>query len=222
MSETSEAFFKALKAGDAAGVERMAAEDPGLLTARSGDGLSPVMTALYWGRPAVAEALVAAGVPLDFHEAAAAGQLEAVEARLESGVSIETLSVDGHTALGLAAFFGREAIVRLLLARGASANSASTGALRTTPLIAALAGPRPELARLLVEAGADVNARGNGGFTPLHQVAQNGQPELAALLLERGADPDAAADDGKTPLDLALDGGHGAVAAVLRRAARLP
>jgi ankyrin repeat protein len=59
------------------------------------------------------------------------------------------------------------------------------------------------LARLLLDAGADPNGRGEGGFTALHSAAQNGDDELVALLQERGADPGLATDDGRTPADLA-------------------
>ena len=48
-----------------------------------------------------------------------------------------------------------------------------------------------EIARLLIEAGADVHARDVAGQTPLHQVAVNGSAEalgVARALLEGGAD----------------------------------
>jgi ankyrin repeat protein len=57
------------------------------------------------------------------------------------------------------------------------------------------------LARLLLDSGADVNGRGEGGFTALHSAAQNGDEELARLLLERGADPSLATEDGKRAAD---------------------
>ena len=53
------------------------------------------------------------------------------------------------------------------------------------------------LARVLLDAGADVNRQGEGGFTALHSAAQNGDEELVRLLLERGADPGLATADGK-------------------------
>jgi ankyrin repeat protein len=60
------------------------------------------------------------------------------------------------------------------------------------------------LARLLLDSGAEVNGRGEGGFTALHSAAQNGDEELARLLLDQGADPRLAAEDGRRPADLGL------------------
>ena len=74
---------------------------------------------------------------------------------------------------------------------------------------------RLECARLLVESGADVNARQSGGYTPLHEAAGSGDVELARLLLDAGADQSARKDDGQTPADLAAERGHEDVLDVL-------
>ena len=69
---------------------------------------------------------------------------------------------------------------------------------------------------MLLEAGADANARQGGGFTALQAAAQNGDPEMARDLLDHGADPTAATDDGRTALSIAEEQGHEEVAALLR------
>lgn len=48
---------------------------------------------------------------------------------------------------------------------------------------------RVETARLLVDAGADINAANGTGFTALHTVACSLHPPLIEFLLSRGADP---------------------------------
>jgi ankyrin repeat protein len=53
--------------------------------------------------------------------------------------------------------------------------------------IAAIHG-RLEVAKLLLERGADVNARCLGGATPLHYTSWKGKVEMAAFLLDHGAD----------------------------------
>lgn len=49
-----------------------------------------------------------------------------------------------------------------------------------------------ELARLLLSAGADVNARDKSGETPRHRAAEEGRTDVVRLLPEAGADSEVA------------------------------
>ena len=62
-----------------------------------------------------------------------------------------------------------------------------------------------KIARLLVAAGADPNAKSQRGQTPLHSAAEYENKGVAKLLLDAGADPDAKNSDGRTPADLTED-----------------
>jgi ankyrin repeat protein len=44
-----------------------------------------------------------------------------------------------------------------------------------------------EAVRVLIAAGADVNARGDGGYTALMDASGRGREEIARLLKEAGA-----------------------------------
>ncbi|KAH6692197.1 ankyrin repeat-containing domain protein [Plectosphaerella plurivora] len=61
-----------------------------------------------------------------------------------------------------------------------------------------------QIIQLLVEAGADINARDGAGRTPLLAAAESGLAEAALLLLELGADINAHDDSGRTVLSLAV------------------
>ncbi|ROT82024.1 Ankyrin repeat and SOCS box protein 2 [Penaeus vannamei] len=76
---------------------------------------------------------------------------------------------------------------------------------------------REEVVEILVEAGADVNAKGSEGRTPLHEASSSGQEGVAEILTANGADLNAKTDDGSTPLYLASLNGHVAVVETLAR-----
>jgi len=63
-------------------------------------------------------------------------------------------------------------------------------------------GARVECVRLLAQAGADVNARDNGGNTPLHETFLT---DVEEELLKFGADVNARNEDGETPIFTTVD-----------------
>ncbi|HZB35930.1 MAG TPA: ankyrin repeat domain-containing protein [Gaiellaceae bacterium] len=160
--------------------------------------LSPLMQALYEGKPELARELAAARSDLDVFEAAAIGDVDRLRALLDDDPSLATAwSGDGFTPLHFAAFFGHPVAARLLAERGADLEARSTNeqfALDARPLHSAAAAGQREVCEVLLDAGADVNAVQHGGYTALLEARQNGNEELAQLLLERGADPTARLD----------------------------
>jgi ankyrin repeat protein len=67
----------------------------------------------------------------------------------------------------------------------------------------------------LLQAGADVNAQGPSGNTPLHLAADQGHVNVAILLLEHGAYVDQANWHGETPLYWTVAHGHAATVYLL-------
>jgi ankyrin repeat protein len=180
--------------------------------------LSPVLEALYHGRVEDAQREMAriGEQNLTIFEAAAMGATTRVERLLSDDPGlVNAWSSDGFQPLQLAAFFGRHQAAEMLLRNGGDVNTHAQNAFQVTALHAALAGPTPELARTLLDARADVNARQQGDVTPLHEAAHRGSVELTQLLLERGADPNARDARDRTPADVAREGGHSAVVELL-------
>jgi uncharacterized protein len=68
--------------------------------------------------------------------------------------------------------------------------------------IAAVRGDVEAIAALL-DAGADIQARGEHGFSALHEAVLQGHIEAVRLLLQRGASVSTTADDGQTPIQTA-------------------
>ena len=58
------------------------------------------------------------------------------------------------------------------------------------------------MCKVLLDAGADVNAVQHGGYTAVLDAAANKNRELVDFLLERGADRSARLDDGRGVDDL--------------------
>lgn len=98
---------------------------------------------------------------------------------------------------------GDAAAVRAMLAQDRALVGARD-ALGSTPLHRAAWKGHLEVARALLDHGANPNAQDQNehyGGTPLHAAAHGNQPALVALLIERGADVGARSLNGRTPLD---------------------
>jgi hypothetical protein len=77
-----------------------------------------------------------------------------------------------------------------------------------TPLHYAAWNGHVEIARLLLQNGAEVNARSNNGYTPLHSASIFGQVDILHLLVENGANLEAQANDGRRALHFAAIHGN--------------
>lgn len=223
MSNPTETFWSAVKTGDAAQVQSLLAADPALAQARTPEGVSAVLLAVYYGHAPVGELILAARGPADPYEAAALGHTTRLAELLDAAPDqLNAFAADGFTLLGLAAYFGHPAAVHLLLARGAAVNLAARNAMQVRPLHSAVANRDAATAYALAEAllrhGAEPNAQQQGGYTPLHETAFHGELALTRLLLAHGADPRVPTTEGLTALDLADKHGHAEVAALLRAA----
>jgi len=78
----------------------------------------------------------------------------------------------------------------------------------TSPLFEAAVSGHTRIARMLLSAGADVNASVGPGYTPVYNAAYNGHADTVRLLAESNADVNAATAEEFTPLYIACQQGH--------------
>jgi ankyrin repeat protein len=210
----SQQFLKFIQRGATAEVADSVAADPTLLSWRDAQGVSALMWSIYGGQTLVRDFLLIEmereGIALDAFEAAAAGNSASLVKTLAAAPETSHLwSEDGWTALHLAAAFGTPEAVRLLLENGAPVDAVSKNAQKNQPLHAALAlGRNPETIQLLLEAGADPNARQTAGFTAIFSAAAANRRDLVEILIASGADPAIQNDFGQTAATFARERGH--------------
>ena len=185
-------------------------------------GVTPLSLACINRSAPVVERLLAAGADPNaatsmgetvLMTCARTGAAGAVRALFDAGAdNVDAReSSRGQTALMWAAAQGHPDVVRALLEHGADVHARSEarsllvslggrGANRAgnlplggfTPLLFAARQGGVESARLLLDAGADVNETAPDGASALVVASFSGHGELAAYLLSRGAEPDAA------------------------------
>jgi uncharacterized protein len=199
----------AIKGGDAARAREILKSEPEQAEERDENGVSALMLSRYHGVDATDAIRAARSTPLDVFEAATVGDLERLASLLDADPELaHARSSDDGTALHFAAFFNQPEAAKLLIDRGAEVEAVASTFGNVRPLHSAAAAANTRAVRDLLDAGADPNARQNGGFAPLHAAAQNGDREAIEALLAKGADPDAKTEAGKTAADFANEQGH--------------
>lgn len=133
------------------------------------------------------------------------GDMTILNELLAAGADPKLQRTGGETTLLSAAFHCRTAVAQKLLASGVPVDLASWNG--ETPLMMASGNCKDGvLVKVLLDAGADPNARAMRGFTALMAATSN--PAATELLLKAGADPTAKNDSGKTAMDQSCDRGR--------------
>jgi ankyrin repeat protein len=114
----------------------------------------------------------------------------------------------GGIPLHYAALCGLHTIVSSLVVERPQDVNARRFDDNSTPLHLASARGQMEAARVLLERGADVNARDHSNWTPLHEASRFGDSDTVHFLLEHGANVHAVDHGGWTPLHLSSYNGH--------------
>ncbi len=148
-----------------------------------------------------------------------------VKAALEAGADINARSPLGRTALmHAAAKPGNDAVIALLMSRGADPNAIAGGppivkagyfAPGTTALIEAARLSDTANVKALLAGKADVNQVTPHGGTALSFAVLHGSNDNARLLMDAGAKVNSAFDDGTTPLIIAAQRNNSEIATML-------
>ncbi|MCB9883930.1 MAG: ankyrin repeat domain-containing protein [Planctomycetes bacterium] len=135
-------------------------------------------------------------------QAVLTGDIPKVRRLLAAGVSLKQRTTEGIGMIHFPCWSGDTAMLRFLIEAGADPAESFEG---SPLLVLASTDGLAEIVRLLLAAGAPVDAPDEDGLTALAWAARTrwGNAEIAAALLAAGADPDRAAKDGQTPRSLA-------------------
>jgi ankyrin repeat protein len=210
-------LFQAIQGGDEKTVRALLDADPSLAGAKDEKGQSPILAAIYRAQGAIRDLLLARGVSLELHEAAAAGQLERAKEIVGANPALaRSYSPDGFPVFALGAAFGHRNVAEYLLEKGADVNAAATNGTGYTALTGAVTSGHEDVVAWLLANGAHANYRYGPGYSPLHAAAAGGHLEIVKMLLEHGADLDAKSNDGQTALNLGEARGHKHIAEFLR------
>jgi ankyrin repeat protein len=79
----------------------------------------------------------------------------------------------------------------------------SVNLMDDTPLHTVCSWGELESVKILIDAGADVNAKGDNGAPPLFNAVIGGNPKVIELLVKSGANANLSNDDGRSVLEYA-------------------
>lgn len=108
-------------------------------------------------------------------------------------------STEPSVSIWKAATTGNTAAIQQHIAVGSDLNAREEIG-GSTPLILAAIFGQPDIAKSLIDAGADLEARNNSGGTALHLASFFCQPEVVEILLQAGADTSKTNSHGLSPL----------------------
>ncbi len=206
-----------IETGNYQDLDLLLSQNPDLVKENTSHDISALLLACYYQKSQIVQVILKYIKSITIHEACAAGLTEQVQFMVDQKPDvINELSSHGFYALGIASHFGKEDIVRILLRNGANPNSSSQNGYQVFPIHSALSNGQNTIAKMLIEAGAEVNVLQSSRISPLHLAAQQGNIDMIIVLLEHGANIAIRNDFGQTASDMAAEKGFPEIAEILK------
>lgn len=175
-------------------------------------GASPLTVACFYGKKDVIQTLIKAGADVNtttdktpLKAALESGNTEIFEILINNGADIDTVDDTGITLLEAAAAKNDVKTVQFLLEKGAKATNEGT---REGALYKAILNENPEMVKLLVKNGADVNEKEpQNSFTVLQTAILKNNDEITDFFIKENADLNQLNNFGFSAADIALASG---------------
>ena len=149
----------------------------------------------------------------DLNKAIRSGDVEYVQAIINSGESVNVSDTDGDPFLHLAIWRNHIDVLRILVDAGADIDARDSDG---NPMLReAVWREHIEIVSLLIEAGVDVNAKDAEGDPILYEAIWRGHTEIVRLLVKAGTDVNAKDSDGNPMLYEAIWRNHAEIAQIL-------
>lgn len=138
--------------------------------------------------------------------------IQIIETLLRRNPDLEVKDNEGRTALLWAAATGKVSLAKQLISfnplKGANIRATNNRGKTALHLAVDCKSNRSAMVELLLQNGADVQSRSDGGWTPLHNAAEKGYEDVTSLLLRWKADVNTATSSGMTALHWSARNGH--------------
>ena len=182
------------------------------------DGRTALLLAADEKHADVVQVLIDAGADIEAKDeegrsplllASRRGAVDIVNMLVKAGARVSLADRTGETCLSLAAFRGHTETVRTLLCMpGVDVNQSRNNNRGDTALHRAVGRKHLSIVHVLIDAGADIEAKSENGSSPLHLAGRSGELAIVKMLVEAGARVCVTHNLGHTCLSLAAWNGH--------------
>ena len=172
-------IFNLIDESDADGIRELLIADPAARNARNDQGLSPLLYAAYRGGDPAFDAIREAGEPTDPWDRLVGGCSDGLP-------DPDAWTADGFfTPLHIAALVDNAPAAAALLKAGADPNVLATASFaRVTPLGTCAFSGALDVARVLLDHGADPHIGEDGSYTVEAEAIARGNAELTELIVD--------------------------------------